>query len=337
MIGLWPKGPSMPRTFPHSEFLNRVCPDILRKLISSFPGFIEQYPWALDPFDESLGYDRLADALNVSPERLPDGLAKALFQIEEMASDRFMGQMAAEARRLKIPLERRFAAADLATILWMHDPQAFDRSHAEAKIERRRRFESFTSDPDTRPPVWRKPTEDQLQDLRSALSDWFDLQLRGKACRVHYYPRESEAVFAVCRGDYFRREGVLKNGQSSSILYRPERIDAIYYFPDTHELRVNAATKGITKTYRDLFGIHLFGDEDAFSAEMAYNPGTSPETLRQRINDSGLSRNRNCPSGRAVLCISCRSWEEHLRVTGCAVFSATANGRDTEPVQNRRS
>ena len=260
---------SKSRSFTHFDFLRRIRPRVLAELLASFPDSRKLSSEFGDPENE-LNYESLAFLLASEPEQLPSDLVEALYQIEEMATERVMAQMVTEARRLEIPLEDGVTAADLAAILWIHDRNGFQRSHAEAKIERRRRFEYFTGEPDAQHPVWSEPSQEQLQALRTDLDKSFDLQMRGKGCRVHYFPRKFEIAFAVCRGDYFRREGVLENGQSSSILYRPEKIDAVYYCPSTHELRINAPSKEIIKTYRRLFGLHLFGNQDAFSVEIAY-------------------------------------------------------------------
>ena len=88
--------------------------------------------------------------------------------------------------------------------------------------------------------------------------------------------------FLVRHGQPFKREGSLKKeGQSSSVYYRPEKHDVLVYNPLIGELRINAETKGVRDLYRVKFGLHLFRDEHYF-------PGMAKYTL-EPLRDEGAA------------------------------------------------
>lgn len=96
------------------------------------------------------------------------------------------------------------------------------------------------------------------------------------------WPREDGIWFLVRHGEPYKREGSLENGESTSVLYRPEKHDVVVYDPAIGEIRINARSKGEKELYRTRFGLHLFGDKEFF-------PGKSKYTLEPLRTDGKAS------------------------------------------------
>ncbi len=107
-----------------------------------------------------------------------------------------------------------------------------------------------------------------MRALERSLGNWFGEKKKSDVVRVLMYAKPDEVWFLVRHGDTYRREGAVKDGQSSSVFYRPEKHDVVVYNPVVGELRVNAVTKGEKDLYRRMFGLHLFGDEEHFPASL---------------------------------------------------------------------
>ncbi len=85
-------------------------------------------------------------------------------------------------------------------------------------------------------------------------------------------------------GAPFAREGIIKEGESSSLFYRPEKFDVIVYNSATGEIRMNAKSKGEQELYRTMFGLHFFVDKEFFEAKSKF----TLEPLREVGEDSLL-------------------------------------------------
>jgi len=96
--------------------------------------------------------------------------------------------------------------------------------------------------------------------------------------------KDDFVCFLVRHGEPFTREGIIKEGESSSLFYRPEKFDVIVYNPATGEIRMNARTKGEKELYRTMFGLHFFGDKEFFEGKSKF----TLEPLRDDGEDSLL-------------------------------------------------
>ncbi len=65
----------------------------------------------------------------------------------------------------------------------------------------------------------------------------------------------------------FTRESIIKDGESKSLFYRPEKYDVLVYSPENGEIRMNARSKGEKELYRTKFGLHLFDDSEFSTAK----------------------------------------------------------------------
>jgi hypothetical protein len=173
--------------------------------------------------------------------------------------------------------------ADLAILLYLADPEALKRCHGKLIVERMRTYESYQTD--RRPlPDFRMPEATVLERLRKELEGWFENKLKGKGVRVITSDNAPWFGFIFRHGDLMRREGAVEeDGTSGSIVFRPERFDAVFYNASLGELRLNAKSKTEKNKYRTAIGEHLFGD-DAFFPPVQERYTLEP--LRQNSRDS---------------------------------------------------
>jgi len=163
------------------------------------------------------------------------------------------------------------SAADIAIQVWLQNSDILERKHAEQFVFKPKSFEYYQTDHDE-PPVFASLPVATRQRLERELDDWFEEKRRGRGARVFAYPDQHEVRFLVRHGEPFKREESLAGADVSSVCYRPLKYDVVVYDRQLGELRINARLAGEKKLYRQLFGKHLFGDENCF-------PGTAKYTL----------------------------------------------------------
>ncbi|MBI3896453.1 MAG: hypothetical protein HY313_11040 [Acidobacteria bacterium] len=160
-------------------------------------------------------------------------------------------------------------AADLAVRIWLEVPQTLERLERSNSLQRRRKFESLRA----RRPEDGLPTEGiprDFLDLEQALDDWFGSRKRGVGCKIIRKDGPGEVRFLVQHGQLCRREPSRKGVESTCTFFRPEKTDVVIYDPSRNELRINTSTLGELLAYRQLFGLHLFGDSDKFTYTQKY-------------------------------------------------------------------
>jgi hypothetical protein len=86
---------------------------------------------------------------------------------------------------------------------------------------------------------------------------------KGRGVQVMVYERGGTVWFHLRHGELLRRDCALQNnGQTKRVVYRPERYDIIGYTPNDCEFEIHSDTKREKKIYCQLFGKHLFRDEN---------------------------------------------------------------------------
>ncbi|HTD68487.1 MAG TPA: hypothetical protein VK846_18350, partial [Candidatus Limnocylindria bacterium] len=117
------------------------------------------------------------------------------------------------------------------------------------------------------------PTAEKLRVLEARLNEWFIAHRRGGNCRVFLYPKRDEWWFLVRHGLPRKRENVIKDdGESATVLIRPQKHDVVVYDSSTGELRMHCCNQRELEEFRRAFGQHLFGDEDFFPRGEKYRP-----------------------------------------------------------------
>ncbi|MCK6481658.1 MAG: hypothetical protein L6R43_16400 [Planctomycetes bacterium] len=221
---------------------------------------------------DALDHAALAGVFVAPDEGTPSDLLDALYRVHEMADEEGMRALLEANRALPAASRVDFGdspdltPADAAVLVWLRAPRLLEEKHADQHLVERSSFEYYASREAPRG-EFSMPSAARLDAIERDLGEWFASRKKGREgekARVFPYPRPDGIWFLVRHGGTFRREGALRDGEPSSVFYRPEVYDVVVYEPNFGELRVNAASKGERDLYRTKFGLHLFGREDHF-------------------------------------------------------------------------
>ncbi|MCE9635611.1 MAG: hypothetical protein K8T90_07895 [Planctomycetes bacterium] len=271
------------RRFANPDALKSVHPANLTSLLAPHERYLAkrraelraaQPPrQAAAPADEgAIDYAELAKILLTPTEETPPKLIDALYLVQEMATPEAMQQIFAAidamppAIRIVLDVGPEPTPADVALCLWLKSPALLERLHAQQSVVAgRKSFESYLA---RRAPdgPFETPVRPQIDSMEIALGKWFASKKKGDAVQMDVQPGKGETWFTIRHGEAYRREGALKGGESTSVVYRPEKTDVVVYDHVANELRVNAGTVGEKELYRTTFGLHLFGTEDYFES-----------------------------------------------------------------------
>ena len=270
-----------PRRFTHPETLSRINRDALLKWLAPARGYLETKGVPLPALGsaDALDYDKLA-AVFLDPEpEMPESLSESLFIIHEMADEHGMDTIleAMEENGVTLNVGNDPEPADVAIQAWLENHKLLEQIHCEYQVNRPRSFVSFLADrvPDPNHAV---PVPGKIEGLETQLQQYYLKNKRGSSCRVLVYPKGNECLFLIRHGQACKREVVIKDGQSVSLFYRPQKHDVVMYDSVIGELRVHCCGKKELDEFRQAFGIHLFGEPEAF-------PGTAKYTLEPLIRD----------------------------------------------------
>lgn len=208
-------------------------------------------------------YEALAGVFVDPDEAMPPELVDALYLIDEMATPEGMDELLGLGDLVTLDDSQEQTPADVATQVFLRAPRLLERKHGEQFVGERTSFVYFLSEKE---PTGKfvKPDEKKLETLQRNLGEWFLKKKKGDQVRVFVYPKEDEVWFLVRHGEGFRREGAQKDGESTSVFFRPEKHDVLVYTPAIGELRINAGSDGERDVYRTMFGLYLFGGTNHF-------------------------------------------------------------------------
>lgn len=262
------------RHFSNPATLRSIAPERLLAFLTPYRSFLAERGYELPPAEaeEEIEYQRLIDIFMSPSEVTPRELLDALFLVDEMSTHEGMDALIEAAGREGITLDDggENSPADIAIQVWLHDRNILERKHAEWCVVKPKLFEYYQANREE-PPVCVLRPGGRLP-LERELDDWFEKKHRGRDSHVFVFRNGHELRFLVRHGEPFKREESLAGADVSSVCYRPLKYDVVVYDRQLGELRINARLVGEKKLYRQLFGKHLFGDENCF-------PGTAKYTL----------------------------------------------------------
>jgi len=128
------------RRFSKPEFLRRVAPELLPAFLHRFPGFnIELKD------DGTIDYDKLGRQLASPTGKIDAGMFDVLALIDEMSADRNFDllQDTVGNKPYATKLGDDASAADLALLLWLHEPRKLEQLHAKFSGKAPRSFVYF--------------------------------------------------------------------------------------------------------------------------------------------------------------------------------------------------
>jgi hypothetical protein len=253
-----------PKSFSDIDQLKRITPVVLLRLLEPQRPFFGDRGFAFSAAEEEIDYRSLVAILAQPDENMNADLVEAFHLIGALGTDENYDQLLELARQNNIDTGGDQATApDLAARIWLSNSQILERMERTELFERRKKFESFRArEPEEFVPVEGLP--DDLSPLEEDLDAWFKSKKRGVGTRIIRNDAPGEMRFLIQHGQPCKREPSRKGRNSTCTFFRPERTDLVIIDAVNNELRVNASSLAEIKLYRQMFGKHLFGDEEKF-------------------------------------------------------------------------
>lgn len=255
------------RRFIQPEFLRQIAPGTLLQWLAPARDYLQTKKFDLQKPD----YDLLAQIFAEPDSTMPEYLLESVYLIREMADEGgtmdILGQEERFGLNLKVGDEA--SPADIAVHAWLTNPHMLRTLLHERELRCRRSFSHFVTDQRRLTP-FTQPTELQLHALQERLDAYYKALKRGKGCKVFVYPSEAEILFFVRHGRPFKRAAALKDGEPTSVFYRPQHHDIVIYNIEQDELRMNCCSPHELKVFKRIFGSCLFGDANYFPGEAKY-------------------------------------------------------------------
>lgn len=252
------------KSFAQPDLLKRIQPANLIPLLEPFRLFLEMKGFSF-PFGENLEIDTtaLGSILAQPDEEMPGDLVEALHLIGTMGSDERFDELLAMAAANEIESDGEVTALDLATQIWLKNPEALERKENEEFFQKRKSFESFRA-ANSGELIEIDDLTTDLSALEGSLDTYFQTKKRGVGCRVTRKDSTGEVRFLVEHGQPCKREPSRKGPRSTSTFFRPEKTDVVIYDATHNELRINASAVADVREYRTQFGRHVFGGDERF-------------------------------------------------------------------------
>ncbi len=255
------------KRFSEPETLKAIDPSILVAFLRQFFEYLQRRGVPLpDSSTEEIDYQKLSRILMTPDELVPPDMVDALYYVHELSDHEGMDTLldAIEELRLNIQVGPDPTPADVAMLMWLHDPEILKRQHARGYAFRPHRFELFQSHTGG---VSASRDKGILVPLQDDLDDWFEKRRRGRGCQVFTFESGDRLWVVVRHGEPYKREGSIRDGKSASEYYRPEKYDVLVYETITGTLGVHAKGVRLISQYVYSIGLFFFGDALFFPHE----------------------------------------------------------------------
>ncbi len=251
------------KSFSQPDLLKTIHPRNLIPLLEPFRLFLEAKGFSFPESDEDVDVAALGGILAQPDEEMPGDMVEMLHVIDCLGADHRFDELLELAAANQIEVDGEATALDLATIIWLKNPEALERKQHEEFFQKRKTFESFiAADPSTVIAIDDLATD--LSKLEAALDIYFAAKKRGIGCRVMRADSAGEVRFLVEHGQQCTRKQSRVGPRSTGTFYRPEKTDLVIYDVVHNELRINASTFTDVKEYLVQFGRHVFGGDATF-------------------------------------------------------------------------
>ena len=256
------------RQFIQPDILTSIDPGRLLLLLSPYREYLTKRGLAFPAFPYAAIHCAKLSAILAKPdEQIPSRMVDALYFVNEMSNIVAVDGLIASAKAAHPEMKFSMDAsnADIVVQIWLADPDLVEKKHAASMINKPRSFEYYISDC-PQPQSFSMPDPTEIQAMEATMDDWFELNRRGRNCRIIVADHGDKISFLIRHGLPMQREGTIhNNGESISVCYRPEVYDAVFYNRTLNELGVRASgTKGEKRLYRETIGLHLFKNNKYF-------------------------------------------------------------------------
>jgi len=261
------------KKFAQPEILKKIDDDRLIKFLDPHKDYLTKRGFTFEKNgDGRINHAKLAGILLQPAEGIPPAMVDALYFVQEVATDELFDELMEIASTAKVTVPPDASPADLAVLIWLHDPELIKSQHAETLITKPKSFISFQAKDGKSHDL--APSSKAIAELVRDMDFWFEKNKRGNGCEVIPCDMsdEDKVYFLVRHGMPFKREGKIEQGQTGSIFYRPEVHDVVVYDKKANELSIYNASSSKKERlmYLELFGTHFFDDPDYFPSDNKY-------------------------------------------------------------------
>ena len=255
------------RRFSKPEFLRQIAPELLLAFMHRFPEL------NIEPKDDgTIDYDKLGLHLASPTGKIDTAMFDALALIDEMSADPNFDllQDVVGDKPFSAKLGDEASAADLALLLWLHEPRKLEQLHAKFSGKAPRSFVYFYGGESIGKNKMMPPSRNLRQKLVRLLNRIFSRKRRGRTVRIVVFEEPDEYCFMLRKGEPLTRDSsITSDGDTDCIYYRPERFDIAVLRPKIAELRLAIYRKApwIVEAYRTMFGYVFYGDREFFSGD----------------------------------------------------------------------
>ena len=247
------------KRFGNPEFLRRIRPETLMKLLKKFGGFFEERGVKLA--GTSLGpgqLDQLSSLIVSPPSACPGGFLDAMDMLEMLTSNAGLDELRMVAGDLVRKVhEKGDTSGDIALKVWLIDPRAIERIYTKFSIDRGRTMRCYLPRDGQRPAaVTRTVCRALEKDLRFDCTDLFDTPV----CEIMSFKEDDGHAILIRHGEYVQRMEVLDDENNRDTkAFRPLKHD-VAFVHDSGEVLVSGRSDEVKESYRKVLSKHLFGD-----------------------------------------------------------------------------
>ena len=258
------------RKITNPGFLRTLKFGNLQRLLRKFDGYFrEVVHFEYDGVEpEQFDYDRLSSILvdqMMVGEYAELFNAFALIGAMSFENREDMLREFIEAQPYRCEMTDDMTVADLAMLVYLHDPEALSNIDVQFNSTRKKSFAMRCTRYDLSN---LEITGAQLEVLEEHLNTVFAHNRRGKTAKVYPPTEEGDERWIVIRhGDSFRRQGAVDSGKKSKTLaFQPESFDLLVLNVKTGELRICIPSEPLwlEDCYAQAVGKALFNDFSAF-------------------------------------------------------------------------
>ena len=255
------------RRYSEPDTLREISPRTLIALMDEHREFLAGKGVELPPvgLEAELDYRAMATVF-LSPDDIPSDLVEKFHMVKQMSAPGTMDKIidTVRARQTEFVFPADSSPEDVAAHLLMTNRPLFQEIYAQKAVARYRSFVYYVARrkrPSFHPPA-------SLAALEKTLNSWYEAHQRGRSARVFWREHGHEYWFYVRHAQPIKHDGCvdLKDLESGSMIYRPERHDVVIYDSDAGEMRVHADCEQEPELFRLAFGMHLFNDPNYFPA-----------------------------------------------------------------------
>ena len=273
--------------FSRPNVLKKVKTDNLLAFMEPHRDYLARLGFAWpDAGTAELDCHALAKILAVPRPDMPPELVDQLDLVDLLSEEQqflaFESEYSQLVKRLQQPED---SAADIVMRVLRHDAKAAWKAFDKRALAVQRSLSSFLA---AEGKEFRAPNAERIKKLEAALAPLFKDSNRSEACRIHHVHDDGQWALIIRHGEPVSRIGTISDdGESGSLLFRPERLDVAYYNVAKREWLISGVSTILKAMYREQIGAVLHGSRHALSPSDRY----SLEPLRQGrdwLNDHGV-------------------------------------------------